>query len=171
MKILKILKSSPMAWYNVWKWPVEFIDDVRQWMTVRSALNEAEIKDRFKKFKYELRIDKIGRIYTVINVPDDLLVYENRDMVWPWVLDELRVLDDLLMECRLNDLVYPEVSPVEDAPAYLVVLTPSTESFSIWKFIRWIFNSSIIFFILFILNRIAFKAFGLSVIDLFLSLF
>jgi hypothetical protein len=160
-----------MTWYNIWKWPVELFDDIRQWFTVRKALNEPEIKDRFKKFKYEMRVDRIGRIYTVINVPDDLLIYENRDMVWPWVLDELRIIDDLLMECRLNDLVYPEVIPIEGAPSYLIILTPSTESFSIWKFLRWAFNSALVFFILFIINRIALKAFGMSVIDLFLSLF
>ncbi len=160
-----------MTWYNIWKWPIELIDDIRQWNTVRKALSEPEIQDRFKKFKYELRVDRIGRIYTVINIPEDLLPYEKRDMVWPWVLDELRSIDDLLMECRLNDLVYPEVLPIEEAPSYLVVLTPSTESFSIWKFLRWGLNTAIIYFILFILNRIALKAFGLSAIDLFLSLF
>jgi hypothetical protein len=160
-----------MAWYNIWKWPVELFDDVRQWITVRSALKEPEIVDRFKKFKYELRIDKIGRIYTVINIPDDLLIYENREMVWPWVLEELRAIDELLMECRLNDLVYPEVEPYPGAPAYVVKLTPSTDSFSIWKGLRWLFNSALVYFILFILNRIALKAFGLSAIDLFLSLF
>jgi hypothetical protein len=160
-----------MAWYNFWKLPVELIDDIRQWSTVRSALNEPQIKDQFSKFKYQLRVDKIGRIYTVINVPDDLLIYENRNMVWPWVLEELRSIDDLLMECRLNDLVYPEITPIEDAASYLVILTPSTESIDIWKFLRWILNTSIVFFILFIINRITIKASGLSMIDLFLSLF
>ena len=63
MKILKILKSNPMTWYNIWTWPAELIDDIRQWMIVRSALNEPEIIDKFKKFKYQLRVDNIGRIY------------------------------------------------------------------------------------------------------------
>ncbi len=160
-----------MTWYNFWKWPIELFDDIRQWATVISAVNEPETKDRFKKFKYELRVDKIGRIYTVINVPDDLLVYENRNMVWPWVLDELRSIDDLLMECRLNDLVYPEVKPIDDSASYLVILSPSTESLDIWKFFRWMFNTSLVFFILFIINRIILKASGLSAIDLFFSLF
>jgi hypothetical protein len=171
MKILRILKSKPMTWYNFWKWPTELIDDIRQWMMVRSALKEPETIDRFKKFKYELRSDNIGRIYTVINVPEELLEYEKRDMVWPWVLEELKQIDELLMECRLNDIVYPEVKPIEEAPAYLVVLTPSTESFSFWKLLRWTFNTGILAFILFIINRIVIKASGSSLIDLFLSLF
>jgi len=171
MKILKILKSNRMTWYNIWTWPAEIIDDIRQWMIVRSALRENETIDKFKKFKYPLRVDNIGRIYTVIKVPDDLIVYEKRDMVWPWVLEEMKVIDDLLMSCRLNDLVYPEVIPVKDAPAYLVILTPSTESISFSKFTKWIFNSTILFLILFIFNRIIFKVSGKSVIDLFISLF
>jgi hypothetical protein len=160
-----------MTWYNIWTWPAELIDDIRQWMIVRSALNEPEIIDKFKKFKYQLRVDNIGRVYTVINVPEDLLIYENRDMVWPWVLEEMKVIDDLLMSCRLNDLVYPEVIPVPDAPAYLIILSPSTESFAFTKFLKWTFNSALLFFILFILNRIILKTSGHSVIDLFLSIF
>jgi hypothetical protein len=160
-----------MNWYNIWKWPVEIIDDIRQWMIVRSATQEPSIQDRFSKFRYPLRVDRIGRIYTVINIPDELLSYQNQDAVWPWVLGELRSIDDLLMECRLNDLVYPEVSPIPDNPAYLVILSPSTESFSIWKFLRWIFNCIVVGGLFFILNRICVKVFDSSAIDLFLSLF
>lgn len=171
MKILRILKSKPMTWYNVWKWPSELIDDIRQWLMVRSAIKETETKDRFAKFKYELRTDRIGRIYTVINIPKELLEYAKRDTVWPWVLEEINQINELLIECRLNDVLYPEIIPHETEPAYIVILTPSTESLSIWKFLRWIFNISAITFVLFIINRITFKSTGLSAIDLFLSLF
>lgn len=171
MKILKILKSKPMSWYNIWKWPIELIDDIRQWSIVRSATQELVTKDRFEKFRYQLRVDRVGRIYTVINVPDELLSYQNQDAVWPWVLGELRAIDDLLIECRLNDLVYPEVSPIPETPAYLVVLTPSTESMSIWKFLRWIFNCLLVAGSLYIFNRIILKIFNQSVLDLLLSLF
>jgi hypothetical protein len=171
MKILRILKSKPMTWYNIWKWPTEVIDDVRQWLMVRSAIKEPETKDRFAKFKYELRTDKIGRIYTVINIPEELLEYAKRDTVWPWVLEEINQINELLIACRLNDVLYPEVVPHETEPAYIVILTPSTESLSIWKFMRWIFNVALLTFVLFIINRITLKAAGLSAIDLFLSLF
>jgi hypothetical protein len=142
-------------------------------MLVRSACKEPEVFDRFKKFKYSLRVDKIGRIYTVINVPIELLELEKRDMVWPWVLDQLREIDDLMLECQLSDLLYPEISPLEgdDIAAYLVVLAPSTESLSISKFLMWLLNSTLFIFAIYIINRISIKASGSSLIDLFLSLF
>jgi hypothetical protein len=173
MKILKTLKSKKMKLLNFWKWPIEIFEDIRQWMVVRKAYKEPEVFDRFKKFKYPLRIDKLGRIYTVINIPAELLELEKKDMVWPWVLDQLREIDDLMIECQLSDLLYPEISPIEgdDIAAYLVVLTPSTESISISKFLMWLLNTTLFIFTIYVINRISIKASGSSLIDLFFSLF
>jgi len=157
--------------YNFWSWPTQLIDDFRQWRLVRKALKEEEVKQGFASFRYELRIDNIGRIYTVINIPEELYPYEKRDMVWPWMLEQLRELDDILMRVRLNDLVYPEVTKLEDAPAYLVVLTPSTDSLSLGKFFRWLFNCGVTFFTIYLINAIVSSSTGNSIIGHFLSLF
>jgi len=170
MKILKTLKSKLM-WFNFWKWPKELIDDYRQWSVVKEALQEEDTKQKFANFKYEMRIDKIGRIYTVINVPDELLPFEFRNQVWPWVLDQLREIDELLLSCRLNDLVYPEVQKLEEYPAYLVVLTPSTESLEWAKFFGWIFNCVFTSSFLFLTNKIITKTTEKSAIDFIISLF
>lgn len=171
MKILKTLKSSKMSIINIWTWPAQLIDDFRQWKIVRNALKEAEVIEGFKNFRYPLRVDKIGRIYTVINVPEELYPYEKKQMVWPWVLEQLREIDDLLMQLRLNELVYPEVTQIEGAPAYLVVLSPSTDSLSLWKCLRWIFNLSVLFTSLYIINAVVSKVAGSSIIELLMSLF
>lgn len=171
MKILRILKYSKMKIYNVWSWPSSLIDDIRQWILVKNALKEAEVINEFKSFKYELRTDKIGRVYTVINIPEELWPYEKKDMVWPWMLEQLRELDELLMKLRLNDLLYPEVKPIEDAPSYLVVLTPSTESLSISKFLRWILNISVMFVFLYLINSFCRKQTGTSIVEYVISLF
>ena len=146
------------------------IDDIRQWRLVSKALKEAEVIDGFSKFQYELRTDQIGRVYTVVNIPEELAPYEKRNMVWPWMLEQLRELDDLLMSLRLNDLLYPEVSQIEGSSSYLIVLSPSTESIDIWKFLRWIFNLSILYITLYLANRIVFKIFGSTIIDYISSL-
>jgi hypothetical protein len=157
--------------YNIWSWPSQLIDDIRQWRIVRSALKEAEVRQGFASYKYELRVDRIGRIYTVINIPEELYPYEKRDMVWPWMLEQLRELDEILMSVRLNDLVYPEVTRLEDAPAYLVVLTPSVESISIWKFLRWLFNLGVTIFTLYLVNAIIAKTTGNTIIGHLMSIF
>lgn len=171
MKILRTLKSSKMRIYNIWTWPSTLIDDIRQWRIVRKALKEPEVTAGFREFKYELRTDNIGRVYTVINVPEELWPYEKQNMVWPWMLEQLRELDDLLMRLRLNDLLYPEVSPIEGSPAYLVVLTPSTESFSIWKLLRWILNLSFVFLSTYMINSLVRKITGTSIVEFLISLF
>jgi hypothetical protein len=155
-----------MNLFNVWKWPIEVYEDVRQWLIVRSALKESETIEKFKSFKYELRKDNIGRIYTVINVPEELLPFDKRDQVWPWMLEELRDLDLLLMDVRLNELVYPEVTRIAEYPAYLVILTPSVESFSFTKFFGWLFNVAFVSALLITGNKICVKFLGSSAIDI-----
>ncbi len=162
-----------MKLYNIWSWPASVIDDIQQWMVVRKAIKEPQVIQSFKTFKYELRVDRIGRVYTVVNIPEELWEYEKRQMVWPWMLDQLRELDELLMALRLSDLLYPVVDPIDEsgAMAYRVILSPSTESLSIWKFLRWTLNLGFVTFTTYIINAIVIKFSGSSILDLFLSIF
>ena len=160
-----------MKIWNIWSWPASVIDDISQWQIVRKAQIEAEVINGLKNFRYEIRTDKIGRMYTVINIPEELIPYEKRDMVWPWMLEQLRELDDLLMSLRLNDLVYPEVTQIEGTSSYLVVLSPSTDSLSIWKFLRWLLNVSFVTLFIYILNSISHKFLGHSIVSFLIDLF
>jgi hypothetical protein len=171
MKILDRLKKGKMKWYNFWSWPAAVIDDIRQWRIVKKATSEAEVVEKFAAFKYEMRVDRIGRIYTVINIPEELLPYEHRNQVWPWVLEQLREIDDLLLDVRLNDLVYPEVEQYPDAPAYIVKLVPSSDSFSFWKFLIWIRNLAILTFLGILINKITLKLSGVSIFNFLIDLF
>jgi len=163
-----------MGVFNFWSWPAELIDDIRQWMVVRKALKEPATQAELKSFEeLEIRQDRIGRLYTVVNLPEELWDYEKKNMAWPYVLDKLRLVDELLMKVRLNELLYPDVRPIEemDAMAYLVILSPSVESFSIWKFLRWIFNTAFTSGTIFLLDRIILKLSGSGIIGHFMSLF
>ena len=144
---------------------------VEKYAEKRKALKEAEVIEGLKSFRYELRIDKIGRIYTVINIPEELWELDKKDMVWPWMLDQLRELDELLMQLRLNDLVYPEVEPYPNSPAYVVKLVPSTESLSLWKFFRWLLNCGFVTLSIFLINAIIGKIFGQTIYQFLISLF
>jgi hypothetical protein len=160
-----------MKWYNIWSWPSQIISDIREWRLVKKALKETEVIEAFKTFKYELRVDRIGRIYTVINLPEELWELDKKEMVWPWVLDQLREIDELLMSVRLNDLVYPRVDKIQDAPSYLVVLSTSNEGLSFSKFFRWIFNCGFVTLSLFLLNALVGKIFGSTIVEFLISLF
>ena len=75
------------------------------------------------------------------------------------------------MKRQLSDLLYPEVKPIPDAPAYLIILSSSSDSFSILKFLRWLLNLGFIGTLLFLIQRITFVLSGHSIIDLIKSLF
>ena len=87
------------------------------------------------------------------------------------MVEQLRELDMLLLQRQLSDLLYPIVERIEDAPAYLVVLSPSTDSLSMWKFLRWIWNCLVVFGSIFIINKILIKITGQSIISYIKSLF
>jgi hypothetical protein len=126
-----------------------------------------------KKFPYEMRMDKLGRIYTVINVPENILntTSAEGDIVWPWVLAELRKVDDLMMKMLLNDVIYPDVSLIPGTAAYLVVLTPQSESLSLWNILLWILNLVMWTGILLITNAIFTRIFGEGIISSLINLF
>lgn len=160
-----------MKWYNIWQWPKDLYDDIRVWFIIRSALSESETKEKFRSFKYELRVDKLGRIYTVINIPEELWPYDKQDQAWPWMLEQLRDVDELLMSLRLNELVYPDVTRIDGQPAYLVILSPSSESISLSRFIGWLFRCGLVSFSLFLINKLAIKFVGESIINSVITLF
>jgi hypothetical protein len=167
-QLLKSLKSrKKMKLFNVWSWPAEVIDDIRTWNIVRKALKEESTKAILAQFKYEIRTDKIGRLYTVINVPEEFYEEDKHKMVWAWMVEQLRELDIVLMQCQLNEFVYPEIERIndKDAFAYLVLLSPPTEFLSFWKFIGWIGNLGLYIGIFTAINTLVINYSGKSILD------
>lgn len=168
-RLLTKIRKKDMTLFNFWKWPLEIIDDINQWFMVRRALKEEETIQALKDFPYGLRKDRIGRLYTVINIPEELYPKDKQEQVWPWMVEQLRALDTILMKRQLSDILYPEVKPIPDAPAYLLILSSSSDSLSILKFLRWLLNLSFIGALLFMIQRITFVLSGNSIIDLIKS--
>ena len=102
----------------------------------------------------KLRVDWLGRIYTVINVPDELQNYPNIEM---WVMQQLGPYNKILMDIGVADYSFPEVEKIEDAAAnaYLVVMYPELENISIWRFVLEIAKWAGIFVVLRILYRLS----------------
>lgn len=86
-----------------------------------------------------LRVDWVGRIYTVFNLPDDVI--ETPNTREPWLSGQLKLVDDVLIQLNLSDIVYPEFSQIEGTNSYLLVLYPEIEyaivSRFIFNFIGW----------------------------------
>lgn len=83
--------------------------------------------------KNNIRRDWIGRMYTVINLPDDIAsnVYSRE----PYVLEKLRYYDEIMMRMGITELIYPEFEPIPNEDAYLLVLSGSNDYLDILKFL------------------------------------
>lgn len=157
----KLFKQSFVKYLT--EYPSQVIEDIRCWSYVRNAYKETLVQNHLNTFDFELRQDKIGRLYTVINVPDEF--FDHPDAVQVYIIDKLRQLDEILIKCRLNDLVYPTINQIENTTSYLLVLTPSTESLDIWKFLIWLMNVGLTILGIVIINKIFVAIFGQSIVQ------
>ena len=88
-----------------------------------------------------LRVDWLGRIYTVINVPEDASQMPNIEM---WVLQQLSPYNKILLELGIADYSFPEISKIDEpgTNAFLVVMYPELNNINIWRIIleiaKWV---------------------------------
>lgn len=73
-----------------------------------------------------LRVDNLGRIYTVINLKEELLTQPEL-MQQSFVLSELAPITQILMKYGLADSSFPEIQKIEGSQSYLVILYPETD--------------------------------------------
>jgi hypothetical protein len=93
------------------------------------------LKNQNQLEENNLRVDWVGRMYTVINLPDEII--ENPYLEETYVIQQLRQYDKILIALGLSDVVYPEFSKIEGEAAYLLVLYPESDYLN-WS--RFIFN-------------------------------
>lgn len=103
------------AWFNI-----------RYYRAVRSIKPDLE--------KTGLRVDWIGRIYTVINLKEEFL--NQPELVQQSsVFQQLKPISETLMKYGLSTDAFPEISRINDS-SYLVVLYPENDNFNWISFIR-----------------------------------
>jgi hypothetical protein len=99
--------------------------------TIKSNMGSIEW-DRFK-----LRVDWIGRIYTVVNLPPEVIYSPDApEEIRPaYVIEESRPLNEYLTKLGLAEVILPEITPIPKSVSYLITDTPSFQRLSF----RWIF--------------------------------
>jgi hypothetical protein len=75
--------------------------------------------------KENLRVDWIGRIYTVINLEGEMLKQPEM-MQQTYVFQQLKPLSELLLKHGLSNDAYPEISKINN-DSFLVVLYPENQ--------------------------------------------
>ena len=99
---------------------------------------------------YKFKVDNLGRIYTVINISEELI--DKEDTIMVNVMECLRIADKELLKYGLSEIVAPYIKKLynSDKNTYyvLVVLKPITSFFSFWNSFWEIVKLIIYYFII-----------------------
>ena len=76
--------------FQPFDWPRELYSNIRDWYLIRKVSKEKEVQRAFKECTPELRTDKIGRIYTVVNIPEEMYDKKFAQSRQTYLIDQLR---------------------------------------------------------------------------------
>jgi len=117
--------------------------EIRIWAIFRRTANEHE---KMLNEEHGLRVDWLGRIYGVINLPEEVRTAAPQ-IQEAYSLQQITKYGKVMMKIGLADIVYPEVSRIPESVSYLVVLWPEYESLTFWKIVGNLIRTSIIGFL------------------------
>jgi hypothetical protein len=116
---------------NLWQ-------EYKIWRTVKKVAKENEELLNENGF----RVDWIGRIYTVINLPEEVANH-NPQIQQGYVLMQLRQYDEIFLKLGISDYVVPELQRIEGNPSFLLILSPDRDYIKLWPFIGFLFRTSL----------------------------
>lgn len=108
------------------------------WFTIKYYRAVKSIQPELEK--EGLRVDWIGRIYTVISLKDDFL--NQPEMVQQsFVFQQLKPVSDILLKYGLSNDAFPEIRKI-NAASFLVVLYPENEYLTIIDMLKNLFYTT-----------------------------
>lgn len=115
---------------RIWNYWREFFVDLKIWWTYRSIAIKAEDE----LIKSNLRVDWLGRIYTVVNMPEEVI--NNQEMVQQgWVISQLGSFNEILLKIGVNDYAFPDIIKIPNSNSYLIILYPDIDTLNPWRII------------------------------------
>ena len=108
---------------------IKVYKELKIWWQIRKVAKTEEVALKENGF----RVDWIGRIYTVINLPEEVATAPISQE--GYVLMKLREHDKFLLELGIADYVSPEFEKINNTDSFLLVLSPDREYFKLWPFI------------------------------------
>ena len=111
---------------NIFSYWLDLVREIRIWYIFRkTAYENVEMLNTDNS----LRVDWLGRIYGVVNLPEEVQTAAQQ-VQEAYVLQNITTYGDVMTKIGLADIVYPERV---GAGSYLVVLWPVFEAFNIWS--------------------------------------
>jgi hypothetical protein len=141
-----------MKWFtSTFSYWSELVSEIRIWWIFRSAARNKENLEKINQA--DLRVDWLGRIYGVVNMPEEVVTAAPQ-VQQAYVLQQINKWGPLTLEMGLADIIYPEINRIPGTPAYLVVMWPQYDALGLWYILGNIIKSAIVGFGLFLLARL-----------------
>lgn len=160
--------------FKPFDWVSDVYTDLKHWYIIRKVCLDPNAKKVFKENNPEIRHDKIYRLYTVINIPNDMYDKKFESARETLLIDELRKIESLTLRLGISEILYPEYNIITDVPesfAYLLTLETDKDSLSWLKGLLWIFKMFIWTCIILAINSIILNLTGNTIIGWIASLF
>tara|TARA_R100000544_G_scaffold36296_1_gene24368 strand:- start:773 stop:1225 length:453 start_codon:yes stop_codon:yes gene_type:complete len=138
---------------------IDLYKELQVWRKIKKIAKESEKDLNDKGF----RVDWIGRIYTVINLPEEVVSAPISQE--GFVLMKLREHDKFLMELGIADYVSPEFNRIEGTDSFLLVLSADREYAKLWPLIISLVKTLGLLFLLRIIYLL-FKSYGGKISEL-----
>lgn len=89
-----------------------------------------------------LRVDNIGRLYTVVNLPEE--IQESEDAIMLVTLNTLREIEQVLLPLGITEIITPQyykkLNQEKDTNYILIIINPNTSFFTIrnciWELLK-----------------------------------
>ena len=153
MKLIKNYILYPfLHWFG-------FFQEMRIWLLfMNKSKSNRELLE-----KNELRVDWIGRVYGVVNVPDEVLGAAE-EIQQAYVLKEMGRFGSVITELNLSNIVYPQMQEIKGSGAYLVIFWPVLDKLDLMSILLNILGSSAWLFANYIIIKLIMKTGVLSII-------
>lgn len=141
---------------------IKLYKELRIWLRVRKILKQNLSLLDEKGF----RVDWVGRAYTVINIPDEVLTSSMPNESYVYM--KLQEYSPVFLEVGIADYVSPEIMEIPESGAYLLIISPDRNYLKFFELLKFTFKIGAIL----ILLRILYLIFTLSpVVNFFSNLF
>lgn len=116
------------------------IKDIRNYFFLRKVIKREMVNSPLWS-KNNLRVDWIGRIYTVVNLPPEVTMAPDLPKeLWPaYLVDQSKGLNEYLTSLNLHEIIIPEFKEIPESTSYLLVYYPYFRYLTGW----WIISRTV----------------------------
>jgi hypothetical protein len=116
------------------------IRDIKNYFFLRRIIKREMVNSPLWS-KNNLRVDWIGRIYTVVNLPPEVTMAPDLPKeLWPaYLIDQSKGLNEYLTSLNLHEVIIPEYKEIPDSTSYLLIYYPYFRNLTKW----WVISRTI----------------------------